>query len=1365
MHHDSRIARLATLAGIEASYHDMSGTEIRTSPDSAEAVLTALGFDLSSETAVADALAQLEAREAALVPGVIVAEADRPTTVRLAFTTERTAHWRLADEAGAVSEGRADSAGGTIILPALPAGYHRLTVRHGDAAAEATVVSAPAQCWRPAGGGRWGLTAQTYALTSETDLGIGDFTDVGELAFAAGQRGADFLGLSPLHALFPADRSRISPYSPSSRFFIDPIYVDPRQAPGFGGKAAALLDAAEENGSLAAAKEGDLVDYAAVWAIKLPVLEALWAAFRRRKVNEEFDRFRAEGGKALEAHATFNALHDHFRQRGIGLHEWPADYRNPASKAVRGFKSEADDRIAFHAWLQWLADRQLAAAAERARAGGMEIGLYCDLAVGVDRLGSDVWAAPEDFGLGLAIGAPPDALAPQGQNWGLPPLHPVTLVDNGLRPFRAATASIMRHAGAIRIDHAFQLRRLFLIPEGKPAELGAYVSYPLDAMLAVLRIESHRARCLVIGEDLGTAPPGFAETLTRSGILSYRVLYFERRNGGEFIPPADYPPLALAVVNTHDLASFAGWWNGQDVTDRVRHGITPPAREAADRAARERDKKQLAALLARHGLLSSGSVPAVPPFEAVARLMARTRSDLVSFQIDDLVGATEAHNVPGVAFGAPNWQRRTPVPVEMLARAGGPLDELARSLATERRGRHSRSEPPVNPMKKAMTRKAAATDAGPAADATIPTGEGRVVIEAVSPEIDGGLTAVKRVVGDTIVVSADVFTDGHDKIAAAILYRRAADAAWSRAAMTAGEQDRWTGSFTVAENTRYVYTIEAWRDPYATWRDEVAKKRAAGHNVSLELIEGTHLFDHAEGTDPTTTNLLDGLRAELRSAEGNTETLWTLLSSPHAATLIGTTGERLNVSRYPRELDLVVDRKAALFSAWYELFPRSASGDPARHGTFDDVIRRLPYVRDLGFDVLYFPPIHPIGRTNRKGKNNSLRAGPGEPGSVYAIGAAEGGHDAIHPELGTIEDFRRLVEAAHAHGLEIALDFAINASLDHPWIRQHPEWFEWRPDGTLKYAENPPKKYEDISNVHFYGDALPGLWLALRDVILFWVDHGVKIFRVDNPHTKPLPFWEWLIRTVNATHPDVLFLAEAFTRPKMMKKLAKIGFQQSYTYFTWRDTKAELTEYSKELAGEMGEYYRPNFFVNTPDINPVFLQTSGRAGHVIRATLAATLSSAWGVYNGFEICEATPLPGREEYLDSEKYELRAFDFDRPGNIKDHIRALNRIRRENEALHDFRNVLFINAWNDKVIGYFRKAPDGKSGILVLVNLDPHAVQTTWFEVPLWEFGLADTASIDAEDLLLGISFQLNGKNHQITLDPADRSTIIWRLSLP
>jgi starch synthase (maltosyl-transferring) len=489
------------------------------------------------------------------------------------------------------------------------------------------------------------------------------------------------------------------------------------------------------------------------------------------------------------------------------------------------------------------------------------------------------------------------------------------------------------------------------------------------------------------------------------------------------------------------------------------------------------------------------------------------------------------------------------------------------------------------------------------------------------------------------------------------------------------------------------------------------------------------------------------------------------LLDPDCAALIARNAERRAISIHP-PLEVVVDRKAAQFSAWYELFPRSASNDPNRHGTFDDVIARLPYVRDLGFDVLYFPPIHPIGFKNRKGKNNALTAEPGDVGSVYAIGSEAGGHDAIHPELGTIEDFRRLVAAAHEHGLEIALDFAIQCSPDHPWIKQHPEWFDWRPDGTIKYAENPPKKYEDIVNVEFYGTGLPTLWYALRDVILFWVKEGVKIFRVDNPHTKPLPFWRWVIAEVNKVDPGVLFLAEAFTRPKVMRALAKAGFQQSYTYFTWRNAKWELVEYMNELAlSEMAEYYRPNFFANTPDINPVYLQTSGRPGFVVRATLAATLSSVYGIYSGFEICEAAALPGREEYLDSEKYEIRARDFDAPGNIKGYLRALNKARRENVALQDFRNILFLNAWNDNILAYARITPDKTNAVLVLVNLDPHNRQECDYEVPLWEFGLPDSASIEVDDLLNGGRFTLHGKVQRIALTPYDNPVAVWRLIPP
>jgi starch synthase (maltosyl-transferring) len=440
------------------------------------------------------------------------------------------------------------------------------------------------------------------------------------------------------------------------------------------------------------------------------------------------------------------------------------------------------------------------------------------------------------------------------------------------------------------------------------------------------------------------------------------------------------------------------------------------------------------------------------------------------------------------------------------------------------------------------------------------------------------------------------------------------------------------------------------------------------------------------------------------------------------------------------------------------------SDDPHRHGTFDDVIRKLPYVRDLGFDVLYFPPIHPIGTTHRKGKNNSLKAGADDPGSPYAIGSKHGGHDAIHPELGTFEDFARLIEAARKHGLEIALDFAIQCSPDHPWINEHPEWFDWRPDGSIKFAENPPKKYEDIVNVHFYREALPSVWYALRDVVLFWIEHGVKIFRVDNPHTKPMPFWEWMIQDVQDKHPEAIFLAEAFTRPKVMKRLAKLGFTQSYSYFTWRNAKQELTQYLTELTQtECRHTMRPNFFVNTPDINPYFLQTSGRAGFRIRAILAATLAGNYGIYSGFELCESEPIPGKEEYLNSEKYEIKAWDWDRPEHIRPDIRLFNRLRAEHPALQCFTNLRFYNAWNDNILYYGKMTPAKDDFLLFAVNLDPHNPQGAHFEVPLWEFGLPDEASIEVEDLVTETPFAWQGKVQHMWLDPQHRPYAIWRLN--
>jgi starch synthase (maltosyl-transferring) len=646
--------------------------------------------------------------------------------------------------------------------------------------------------------------------------------------------------------------------------------------------------------------------------------------------------------------------------------------------------------------------------------------------------------------------------------------------------------------------------------------------------------------------------------------------------------------------------------------------------------------------------------------------------------------------------------------------------------------------------------------------------QGRVAIEKVAPELDGGRFPVKRIVGDVLTVEADIFGDGHDKLAACVRYRARDERAWREAPMALVDNDRWAGSFPLTRNTRYLYTIEAWRDLFASWRIELSKKHDAGLAITLELGEGLALVRAAaaaaEGPDKAA---LASLLAELEPRAADEGFLIARLLGEEVRALMARAGIRSDLSRYGRELEVVVDRTAAAFAAWYELFPRSQSDDPRRHGTFDDVIRKLPYVQGMGFDVLYFPPIHPIGARNRKGRNNSLKPLPGDPGSPYAIGGEAGGHDALHPELGTFEDFARLVAAAHDHGLEIAIDFAIQCSPDHPWIRQHPGWFDWRADGSIKYAENPPKKYEDIVNVSFYREeALPGLWIALRDVVLFWVDKGVRIFRVDNPHTKPFPFWEWMIREVQERHPDTIFLSEAFTRPKVMQRLAKAGFTQSYSYFTWRNAKAELTEYLTELTrDEPREHMRPNFFVNTPDINPTFLQTSGRAGFEIRAVLAATLSTLWGVYSGFELCEGTPIPGKEEYLDSEKYEIKAWDWDRPGNIRGLITKLNHIRRENPALWQFPDLEFLPAWDEHILVYIKMTPAKDNAVLVAVNLDPHHAHGCNFELPLWRFGLDDQATIGVEDLLTGSRLSWTGKVQHVWLDPQHGPLAVWRLVPP
>ena len=638
----------------------------------------------------------------------------------------------------------------------------------------------------------------------------------------------------------------------------------------------------------------------------------------------------------------------------------------------------------------------------------------------------------------------------------------------------------------------------------------------------------------------------------------------------------------------------------------------------------------------------------------------------------------------------------------------------------------------------------------------------RVAIEAVSPSVDGGAFPAKRIVGELVTVEADVICDGHDVLAASVLWRPADKTEWHEEHMHPLGNDRWQASFPLRHVGLHEFVVQGWHDAFGTFRDELSKKHAAGVDIRLELEEGRLLIeDTIPRAPPELRERLTALNGQLLRSN-DTERRRMLLSTETGELMQRADPRQFAVRTEPAHR-IEADRGAARYASWYELFPRSMSDDPDRHGTFADVIRHLPRIRDMGFDVLYFPPIHPIGRTNRKGRNNVLRTEPGDPGSPYAIGSDEGGHDAIHPELGTLDDFRRLRDAALAHGLELALDFAIQCSPDHPWLKQHKGWFDWRPDGSLRYAENPPKKYEDIVNVDFYApDAIPGLWQALCDVVLFWAEQGVRIYRVDNPHTKPLPFWRWMLGEVKLRYPDTIFLSEAFTKPKMMYRLAKIGFTQSYTYFTWRNSKRELREYVEELTTTAKEFFRPNFFVNTPDINPVFLQKSGRPGFLVRAALAATLSGLWGVYNGFELCEARALPGREEYADSEKYQIRAWDWNRPGNIVAEITTLNWLRRTNPALQSHLGTSFLNAFNDAILYYERATADRSNVLLVAVNLDPHNVQEADFEIPLWKWGLPDSAALEAEDLLHNARAVWRGKMQHMRLDPHALPYAIWRV---
>ena len=645
-----------------------------------------------------------------------------------------------------------------------------------------------------------------------------------------------------------------------------------------------------------------------------------------------------------------------------------------------------------------------------------------------------------------------------------------------------------------------------------------------------------------------------------------------------------------------------------------------------------------------------------------------------------------------------------------------------------------------------------------------------VVIENVQPLLDCGRYAVKRVVGQTMRVTADVFKDGHDVVAVVLKWRPSGTKTWRETPMVHEGNDAWSGVFPLAEMADYEFTIEAWPDVYASWREEFTKKHAGGQDdLKSETLEGVHLLESGAKRAGKRAGAKE-LRATAKQlAAADRDGAAALAAREDVAALMAGFPDRSLSTEFRPLGRVMAERERALFAAWYEFFPRSAEGCGDRGSTFRDCLARLDDAQAMGFEVIYFPPIHPIGQTKRKGPNNSLVSGPADPGVPYAIGNRHqvcphgGGHRDVAPELGTLEDFEWLVGEAHKRGMEIALDFALNCSPDHPYVSDHPEWFFHRPDGSIKYAENPPKKYEDVYPLDYHNPRWRELWEELRDVILWWAGRGVRTFRVDNPHTKPVAFWEWVIAETRAKFPDLVFLSEAFTRPKMMRVLAKVGFTQSYTYFTWRNTKQELTEYFTELTThESAQYMRPNLFTNTPDILPFFLQQGGRSAFMIRAVLAATLSPVYGIYSGFELCENAALPGREEYLDSEKYQFRQRDWNSPGNIKDLVTKLNRIRRGNRSLRELDNLRFLHIENHNIL-FLAKATDALDNILLIaVTLDPWHPQSGWVEVPLEDFGLAYDATYQVHDLLTDERFIWRGRRNYIALDPHARPAHIFRL---
>ncbi len=629
-----------------------------------------------------------------------------------------------------------------------------------------------------------------------------------------------------------------------------------------------------------------------------------------------------------------------------------------------------------------------------------------------------------------------------------------------------------------------------------------------------------------------------------------------------------------------------------------------------------------------------------------------------------------------------------------------------------------------------------------------------VVIENIEPLIDCGRYPIKRIMGEDLVVEADIFKDGHDVVAAVLKWRVVGKRVWRETPMIFVDNDRWRGVCTLYDQAIHEYTVEAWTDTFRSWQQELAKKFEGGiSDLRSEALEGAAIVKAGASR---ARDKADGARlrefAEQIASGANSET-YAVAQSGELEVLMATYPDRADATQYQPAPRVEVGRPVALFGAWYEFFPRSAEGHGDRGSTFRDCLPRIDDAKAMGFDVIYFPPIHPIGHTNRKGRNNAITCEPGDPGVPWAIGSEAGGHKAVEPSLGTLEDFDWLQKEVSNRGMEIALDFAINCSPNHPYVKEHPDWFYKRPDGTIKYAENPPKKYEDIYPLNFRCENWRELWAEMKSIVLFWAEHGVRIFRVDNPHTKPVAFWEYLIRGVREKYPDVIFLSEAFTRPKIMKALARAGFNQSYTYFTWRNSKQELIEYFTELTQtEMSEYYRPNLWPNTPDILPFVLQEGGRPAFMTRVLLAATLSPLYGIYSGYELCENKALPGREEYLDSEKYQFRERDWNAPGNIKDWISRINQIRRQNRALQMYTNLRFYQADNDAILFYGKMTPARDNIILVVVNLDPFRKENSFVYVPIEEFGQMESDEYQVHDLLSDARYTWRAGQNYVELDP-------------